>query len=149
MTLPRKESLVPAATALFAMAWVFARARVQSITVDEADTFLAYAINPNLTHWVASSNNHLLNSMLMRLSVTLFGVSELAVRAPALSGAAIYLWAAWRLARNVSRESAVLEWALVACMAFNPFVMDFLVAAALARIGARPRNVMSVERHPE
>ena len=129
MILPRKQSLTPAGTALFAAAWVLARAKVQSITIDEADSYLAYAANPNLTHWTASSNNHLLNSMLMRLSVTAFGASELSARAPALLGAALYLWAVWRLARNVARGSAVLEWALVACMAFNPLVMDYLVAA--------------------
>ena len=129
MTLLRKESPAAPGTALFAAAWILARAKVQSITIDEADTYLAYAVNPNLTHWTASSNNHLLNSMLMRLSVTLFGVSELSVRAPALLGAALYLWAVCRLARNVARGAAALEWALVACMVFNPLVMDYLVAA--------------------
>ena len=38
-----------------------------------------------------ASNNHVLNSLLMRLFTSVFGVSHLSVRAPALLGAALYI----------------------------------------------------------
>jgi hypothetical protein len=115
-------------TAVFALLWTIARAAIQSITIDEADTFLAYAGPPFPTHWSGSANNHLLNSMLMRLSTSVFGMWHLSVRAPALLGASIYIWAAYALARAIARETA-LAWPLLVCLVYNPFIMDYLVAA--------------------
>jgi 4-amino-4-deoxy-L-arabinose transferase-like glycosyltransferase len=107
---------------------VVARACVQSITIDEADTYLAWVAGPAPTHWAAASNNHILNSMLMRLFTTLFGVGHLSARAPALIGAAIYIAAAYWLCRLVTQELS-LQWTLLICLVYNPFVMDYLVAA--------------------
>jgi hypothetical protein len=50
------------------------------------------------------------------------------MRLPALLGAAIYVAAAWFLVRLMTR-SGWLRWALLVCLVFNPFVMDYLVAA--------------------
>ena len=44
--------------------------RIQSITIDEADTYLVWVARSNPSHWEASSNNHVLNSLLMRLSTS-------------------------------------------------------------------------------
>jgi len=76
-------------TALFALAWAVARAATQSITIDEADTYLQWVDRPGQL-WAQISNNHILNSLLMRLSTWLFGLSEITVRLPALVGAALY-----------------------------------------------------------
>jgi hypothetical protein len=108
--------------------WVVARAAVQSITIDEADTYLVFAGRSAPSHWAAAANNHMLNSMLMRLFTSLFGVYHLTVRLPALIGAAVYIGAAWVLARGIGR-SGWLSWATFVCLTFNPFVMDHLVAA--------------------
>src|ERR1035437_7727907 len=75
------------ATAAFATIWAAARASIQSITIDEADTYLYYVGTPEASHWKSAANNHVLNSMLMRLSSSLFGVSNLTLRLPALLGA--------------------------------------------------------------
>ena len=115
-------------TAVFAFLWSVARAAVQSITIDEADTYLAYVAPPFPTHWSGSANNQLLNSLLMRLCTTIFGAWHLSVRAPALLGAAIYIWAAYALVRSVLRET-ILAWPLLVCLTCNPFIMDYLVAA--------------------
>src|SRR5215470_2912969 len=88
------------AAAIFAFLWVFARACLQSITIDEADTYLFFVGRPWPSHWEPSTNNHLLNSLLMRLFTSLFGVSHLSVRAPALIGAAIYIAATYALCRR-------------------------------------------------
>jgi len=116
-----------AGAAGFAFFWVVARAAIQSITIDEADGYLFYAWRANPSHWEASSVNHLLNSLLMRLFTGLFGLSAVTVRMPSLAGAAIYIAAAYRLSRLVSREW-ILELPLFACLVYNPFVMDHLVA---------------------
>jgi len=117
-----------AATAGFAMFWAIARAAVQSITIDEADTYLVWVARPNPSHWEAASNNHVLNSLLMRLTTGLFGATHLAVRAPALTGAAIYIAAAWALCR-LAASTFTVQWSLFVALVYNPFVFDHLVAA--------------------
>src|SRR5881227_3371929 len=102
--IPRRsvfQFLLPG-TAIFAFVWAVARACVQSITIDEADTYLVWVARPNPSHWEAASNNHVLNSLLMRLSTSVFGLSHLSVRAPALLGAAIYILMSLALCRLLS-----------------------------------------------
>jgi len=121
-------NLLLAATAIFAMLWASARAAVQSITIDEADTYLVWVARPNPSQWEASSNNHVLNSLLMRLTTGLFGVNHLSVRAPALLGAALYIAAAWALCGLIA-PAVRAGWPLLVALVYNPFVFDYLVAA--------------------
>jgi len=117
-----------AGAALFAMCWVIARAWVQSITIDEADCFLTFVASAAPLHWDPASQNHLLNTILMRFSTSLFGLSHLTVRAPALIGAAVYILAAYKLCRLLTADWR-LQLSLLLCLVYNPFIMDFLVAA--------------------
>src|SRR5262245_22157038 len=66
--------------------------------------------------------------MLMRLFTSIFGVWHLTARAPALIGAAVYIGSAYTVVRALARGTAV-EWPLFVCLVYNPFVMDYLVAA--------------------
>lgn len=115
-------------TAVFAFAWAHARAATQSIVIDEADTYLSFVAPFRPLHWYPAANNHILNSALMRLSTSVFGVSHLSVRAPALLGAAIYITAAYVLCRVLTAE-IWLQWLLFVCLVYNPFVFDYFVAA--------------------
>lgn len=117
-----------AGTAASAFLCVLARAAIQSITIDEADTYLDFVAGPAPSHWQAAANNHVLNSLLTRLSTTLFGVSELTVRMPALLGAAIYIGAALQISKLLP-AGRWLRWCLLVSLTCNPFVMDYLVAA--------------------
>lgn len=114
--------------ALFAMFWVIARACRQSITIDEADSYLFWVSRFGPTHWEAASNNHVLNSMLERLVTDIFGASHLTLRVPALLGAAIYILAAFYLCKIIASDK-LLQWTLFVGFVYNPFVMDHLVAA--------------------
>ena len=120
--------LILPVTAIFALLWAVARACVQSITIDEADTYLTWVARHDPSHWEAASNNHVLNSLLMRLFTSVFGVSHLSVRAPALLGAALYMGAAYLLCRKLTPELR-LQWPVFVCLVYNPFVFDHLVAA--------------------
>jgi hypothetical protein len=115
-------------TAAFALAWVIARACVQAVTIDEAVSFNNFAVLPNSTYWEAHDNNHILNSIFMHLFTAIFGPTPLMVRAGAVIGAVIYVYASLRLARMIARENS-LCWPLFACLVFNPLVFDFMVAA--------------------
>ena len=123
-----KHSLLLVCTGAFAWLWCVARACVQSIIVDEANTYLVFVEREAPSHWESAANNHVLNSALMRLSTSIFGASPLTLRLPALLGAALYIAAIYFLVRLISGR-LVLQWSLFVCLVCNPFVMDYLVAA--------------------
>ncbi len=118
--------------AVFIAAAVFAiiviRAGVQAFTIDEADTYLAWVSGSAASHWYPASNNHVLNSILMRFCATVFGPSEFSLRIPALIGAALYLGACYRLCMLLTTQ-LVLRTGLFVCLTVNPFILDYLVAA--------------------
>ena len=101
---------------------------MQSITFDEANTHHWFVAPGWSSVWDAASNNHVLNSLMIQVFVRLFGLSHLTMRAPALLGGAIYVLAACRLCALLTRELAVAG-PLFVCFVFNPFVMDYFVAA--------------------
>lgn len=112
--------------ALFPMVWAVIRASVQSITMDEADTYSWFVSTSNV--WYPFSNNHILNTLAMWLSTHAFGPSILAIRAPALLGAAAYIGICYFLCRSVTDRFG-LRLALLVCLTYNPFVFDYMVAA--------------------
>lgn len=113
---------------LLAAAVIVTRATRQSITIDEADSYLIWATSPEPWHWEGNSNNHILNSSLMRLSTMLFGTSPLTTRLPALLGSMIYLLAVLRILALMAPPLRV-QIPVFLCLVFNPFVLDYLVAA--------------------
>ncbi len=64
-------------TSLFV--YVILRAYLLSFTHDES---LSYTIVEGKITWGKTANNHLLNTLLMSLSSSLFGMSELGLRLP-------------------------------------------------------------------
>jgi len=123
-----RRDLLLALAAFFAVVWICHRAWVQSITLDEADTFLHWIAPDEPSHWSPHSNNHVLNSLLIRFFVWLFGLSPMALRAPALIGGTLYIAAIYRLCNLVVRAGFV-RLALFVAFVYNPFIMDYLVAA--------------------
>jgi len=110
--------------ALAALCVVIARACLQSVVIDEADSWLIFAgkTDPALAWW-PSSGNHILNTLLMRLSTAVFGLNELTLRLPAICGAALYIGSALYACRRLGSLP------LFVCLVYNPFILDFLVAA--------------------
>lgn len=114
--------------ALLALIWIVHRAAVQSITLDEANTYRLWVKPESPSHWEPHSNNHVLNSALMRVSIWMFGLTHVSVRLPALCGGAIYIYASYLLCLLLTRRR-LLRWPLFLCVVYNPFVLDYLVAA--------------------
>ena len=114
--------------ALFAFLWAIARACVQSVTMDEADTYLKFAGRTEIFHWFPAANNHILNSALIRLFTSIFGLSHLTLRLPALLGAGVYIAACLYLCVLLS-DKLTLTLPLFICLVYNPLVADYLVLA--------------------
>ncbi len=104
------------------------RAATQSLTIDEAFTYHLYLtknLRTILTEYDA--NNHVLYTLLAKLSVGIFGASEFAIRLPSLLGGALYFYAVYRVCWFFF-EGRWLFVLGVAALTLNPFVLDFLSA---------------------
>jgi hypothetical protein len=138
----RLHFVVLIATAIFALVWAIARAKLQSITIDEADTyFLWVAPGPSAWHLATvpvregtagafspNSNNHILNSLLIRFFTSWLGLSPLTIRIPALIGATLYIGGVLFLSGLITSTRS-LRLVFLVCLIFNPFFFDFYVAA--------------------
>ena len=122
------QELFLSLTALFAISWAVIRACVQSITIDEADTYLMFVARSARFIWYPSSNNHVLNSLLMWMATCLLGTSSLTVRAPAILGTIVYICVCYFLCKCIASQFS-LRLPLFICLTYNPFLFDFMVAA--------------------
>ena len=105
------------------------RAHTQSITHDEAFTyneFVSHGWATILLSW--HTNNHTFQSLLIRLSTSIFGLSHLSIRIPALLGGLIYLLSVERLCRKFC-QGRVDYLLYLLFLASSPFILDFLIIA--------------------
>ena len=125
------------------------RAATQSLTIDEAFTYNLY-LSKNLRTILTEfdANNHVLFTLLAKLSVALFGNGEFAIRLPSLFGGLIYFYAVYRVCWFFFPDRWLFV-AGVAALTLNPFVLDFLSAARGYGLGHRSMDawdLVSVER---
>lgn len=87
---PIEKNLVLAVVvARFALC--FSQAATQSLTLDEAFTYLQIASGPwENWHGPFDANNHVRYTLLERLSVVIFGTSALSIRLPSLFGGLLF-----------------------------------------------------------
>jgi hypothetical protein len=106
------------------LGYVGVRAWRLSITFDEAETFLLYIRAPLLAVLnVATANNHLLNTLLVRFFAAVGGPAEFVLRLPNLLGYSVYLWFSIKLVRTyVPRAFVIPGWLL---LNLNPYLLDF------------------------
>ena len=118
-------------TAFVVFGYTCFRAGLLSITHDESLTYFLY-VRSSLKDILSysgeiTSNNHLLNTLLMKLSVAFFGNSEFVLRIPALIGHLLYLVGTFQILRLfLNRTKLALGFGL---MATNPFLLDFFSCA--------------------
>jgi hypothetical protein len=108
------------------------RAYQTSFLHDEAFTYL-YSVRAPLQDVLsfsgssASANNHLLNTLLMKISSYHFGDGELALRLPNVLAHALYLGASALLARRLTNGWSAIPAFLL--LNTNPFMLDFFSLA--------------------
>ena len=125
----RGTSIVTAC-AVIALRFAFCcyRAATQSVTHDEAYTFLRFADGPFWrVYSTFDANNHVLNTMLMWVPVHVFGLSAFAMRLPSLAGGLALTVGCFFLLKDV--RSAAFRWVAFLAICLNPMLLDFSVAA--------------------
>jgi hypothetical protein len=105
------------------------RAATQSIAHDEGvlfEWFLPGGFTQALD--VQHGNHHVLHDLLCKLTVSLFGPSQVALRIPALLGGALYFCGVLAMS-GLLFGSGFLFLLAVALLSLNPFVLDYLSCA--------------------
>jgi hypothetical protein len=130
-----KKILYPASALLAALAacllayFEWSKASHLSFTHDESYSYLHYVhmnVFDILSMKHAFTNNHILNSVLMKYSEILFGTSESTLRLPNILAFDIYLLYCFRSV-NVYCKNLLLPFFLVLLM--NPYLLDFFSLA--------------------
>ena len=105
--------------------FLIVRAAGASFTIDEAGTYLNYLDAPPMTMFNFNvANNHLVNTLLAKLSSVLAGSSEFVLRLPnLLAYAAYFLFSFLILHRVIKKKLLVLPGCLL--LSLNPYVLDF------------------------
>lgn len=122
------ERIIAIALVLARTAVCAYRAATQSFVHDEAFSF-----NLFLSHrwrdiyFNHDAANHVLFSLLAKLSMTLFGVSTWAIRLPTVIASFFLMLGVWRLLE--SSQSRAVRWVAFAAIGLHPLILDFSVAA--------------------
>jgi hypothetical protein len=103
--------------------YVIVRAYLLSITIDEAYSYLFF-VQKSVNHFnLASANNHLLNTFLVKNCVRIFGLSELTIRLPNVLAHLLFLVYSAKLFNKFSSKTLTIFAFLI--ININPFVLDF------------------------
>ncbi len=98
------------------------------ITHDEMATptsYINYSVWQIMMYHIANTNNHILNTLIVRLFVYLFGISQVVVRLPNLLSFIVYAVAVFRINRTALKEYSI--WFIPASLLFIawPYFLDF------------------------
>ena len=103
------------------------RAVQQDVTMDEAVTVSHWVLRDGY-QWTPDTNNHMLNTLLMKISTSVLGVTPFSVRLPALLGGIGYSVSALLLALTLFGRTWRSGCVFV-ILTLNPFIMDYLCVA--------------------
>jgi hypothetical protein len=105
------------------------RAATQSITVDEATTYLNYVREQWANVWTNyDPNNHILYSILAQLSVRAFHISEFSLRLPSVLAGFFFVIGIHRVL-EATVDSRAIRWITLMAVSVAPLMLDFSVAA--------------------
>ncbi len=104
------------------------RAAAQSMVHDEALTFNDFVSGSwHDVYFRYQVNNHVLFSLLAKLSTVLLGSSEFALRLPSVIAGFFLMVGTWRILEHAKSRAA--RWIAFAAIGLHPLTLDFSVAA--------------------
>lgn len=110
------------------------------ITHDETRTIL-YTAQKNgfwdiMMYPDAIPNNHILNTLLTKLSVTIFGVEQWSARLPSMLSFFVYAYAVYRILTRVLTKRSMIFLPAAALFVANPYFLDFFSVSRGYALGA-------------
>lgn len=109
------------------LAYSTTRAYLLPITIDEGTTYLVYARHELMNIFLnrpINTNNHFLNSLLVRWSTQAFGINTMAVRLPGLLAHLMYIVFSFKLLQAISQRTIVILAGIV-LLHLNPYFIEF------------------------
>ena len=147
-----QATLATALVALVVGVYITARAFLVPLTYDEAAAYYLYIDNDlGALFDFDNAGNHLLNTLLTRLSVMAFGASPIALRLPNVLAGVLYLAVVVAFVRRVPLPA--IGFAGSVLLATNPYLIDFFalgrgyglaVALLLAAVFALLRHALAL-----
>ncbi len=123
--------ILPFSFGLGLFTFIIVKAAVVQISVDEAYTLTMLTKESvwNLVSYASSyTNNHILNSLLCKLSFSIFGMHQMAGRLPNILSFVLYFWFVWQFSRRFFKDDYV-GLMFVAVMLGNPYLIEFFSLA--------------------
>jgi hypothetical protein len=123
--------ILPIGLGLAVFSFIVYKAAVVQVTCDEAYTL---AILPKVSVWDlvtyadSYTNNHILNTLLVKLNFHLFGMNQMAGRLPNILAFGLYFLFAWQFSRRFFSDSWMALLFIVAMLG-NPYLIDFFSLA--------------------
>lgn len=121
----------PVQLGILLLLYVVARAILLPITHDESNTCLTYStmsVHDIVTYERPIPNNHILNTLLIKSSVSLFGMHPFAARLPNVLGFVLYFIVVVLFTRKITHDPLV-TFLGVCVMVCNPYLLDFFSLA--------------------
>ena len=123
--------ILPFSLGMGVFAFIIAKAVTVQVTTDEAYTLTILTKETvwNLVSYESSyTNNHILNSLLCKLSFGIFGMNQVAGRLPNILSFILYFWFVWQFSRRFFKDDFV-GLMFVAVMLGNPYMIEFFALA--------------------
>lgn len=124
----RSEHLLAIAFALGRTGLCAYRAAAQAVVHDEAFFFGRFVDGAWSQLWSPyDAANHVLYTVLAKISIALFGLSELTLRLPSVLAGLVLMLATFRILSTC--RSRILRWTLYIGIGLHPLLLDFSIAA--------------------
>lgn len=123
--------ILPFSVGLGVFIFIVFKASTVQITVDEAYTLTILtkeSVWDLVSYKESYTNNHILNSLLCKLSFAVFGMDQVAGRLPNMLSFIVYFSFVWRFSRRFFTDDLV-GFMFVAVMVGNPYMLDFFSLA--------------------
>jgi hypothetical protein len=105
------------------------RAATQSVVHDEAFTYLAFLQGSwHTVYFEFNANNHVLFSILTKLSIGLFGLSEVSLRLVSVLAGFFLTMGIYQVLRE-AKTNVAIRWTVLLAIGLHPLLLDFSVAA--------------------
>jgi 4-amino-4-deoxy-L-arabinose transferase-like glycosyltransferase len=124
----RLDYFAAIAVALVRLVWCGYRAAHQSLAIDEAFSFHRFLSGPwSEIYSTYDASNHVLYSILARLSIQILGVSEFSLRLPSLIAGFFLMLGIFYVLRLTT--TPLIRWVAFIALSLHPLLLDFSVAA--------------------